>query len=127
MKNPTLIAFGGLIGVIVRWGLVEADVASMSATVLGLNMIGSLAIGLLAGLGLHQTKAWAFGAVGFCGGLTTFSTFAVEVASRLEGSDVASATGYTLLTAVGAVLCAAFGFGIGSRRQPITDSQAAVS
>lgn len=70
------------------------------------NVAGSALLGLLVGVGIGTT-AWAFLAVGFCGGLTTYSAFAVHTvdlgrrgpayaAITLTASLVATAAGYAL-------------------------------
>jgi CrcB protein len=43
------------------------------------------------------------GGIGFCGGLTTFSTYAVEVVDLLDRHRVALAVTYTLASVAGAL------------------------
>lgn len=80
-------------------------------TILVVNVAGSFVLGvLLAEEPSHQRSRVAlhdFGAIGFCGGLTTFSTFAVEVVDLIERGRPGTAVSYalvSLLSAVGAVL-----------------------
>jgi CrcB protein len=70
--------------------------------VLLINVAGSLALGALlaeewghprARLLLHD-----FGGIGFCGGLTTFSTFAVEVVDLLRDGATGQAALYLALS-----------------------------
>lgn len=72
------IGLGGMIGASVRWGVNElVPAASFPWATFLVNIIGC---GLLAGVdwsALRQDVRMAAG-TGFCGGLTTFSTFAVE-------------------------------------------------
>ena len=83
---------------------------------LAVNVAGSLAIGVLAGLAiggsLPEAWTWAFG-VGFLGGFTTFSTASFETVTLLQRGrwGAALATGFGQLFA--ATLAAALGWWIG--------------
>ncbi len=112
-QHPFLISLGGLAGALLRWGIIETSDTHTSWIVLALNIVGSLLIGWLVGRGLTSPSAWALGALGFCGGLTTFSTFALDVASRLNGGQFVNGAGLMLTTAGLAVLAASVGYRIG--------------
>lgn len=107
-RRLVAIAAGGVVGAAVRWTVVEAcgDVA-WAWPILALNVIGSFALGVL--LAEEQRNPGArialadFGAIGFCGGLTTFSTFAVEVAMLLDAGQVTEAIAYGTVSVVGAI------------------------
>lgn len=69
------------------------------------NVSGSALIGLLAGAGLFHgldRTAYLVGAVGFCGGYTTFSTAMVETVRLVQAGDVRRAW----VNAVGSLLLA---------------------
>ena len=76
-----------------------------------MNVLGSLAIGLLSGWLAHGTgnaaAIRAFAVVGFCGGFTTFSTFSSETFRMLENNQWLSAAGYVGIS-VAAGLVAVF-------------------
>lgn len=80
-----LVAVGGAAGSILRY-LTDRRVQSWRDSpfpfgTLTVNIVGSLILGFLSGWLLHgaePSSVRALVAVGFCGGLTTFSTFGYE-------------------------------------------------
>jgi CrcB protein len=117
------VAAGGVIGSLVRWGIV-ASVADDQApqVILALNVVGSILLGVF--VGLRYTRAGArrltrnqyiLLGTGFCGSLTTFSSFAVEVATRLDEGAVLPALALGLTTPLLTVVGAGLGYRIGSR------------
>lgn len=91
-----------------------ANERAAAATVI-LNIVGSLLIGVLAGRRLEDTRAWPLLALGFAGGLTTFSTFALHVARRLNGDEIAVAVEVLVSTVLLAVVAAGVGYRFASR------------
>ena len=95
-----LVAVGGAAGAALRWSVAQALVGRR-ATLL-VNLAGSLLLGLLAEA---APAPYALLGVGFCGALTTFSTYAVEV---LDGGGwryaAASTTGCLAACALGLLL-----------------------
>ena len=61
------------------------------------------------------------GAIGFCGGLTTFSTFAVEVAELIDRDDPTLATLY-VAASISAAIAAVLAGAIVLRRPRVLDS-----
>ena len=103
VQEIALVVIGGVIGAAARWGLLEATAATddnPAGPVLLANLVGCGLLGLLLGRGVASSTRLLAG-VGFCGGLTTFSTFAVEVAEALRTSDASGALGYTVLSVGG--------------------------
>lgn len=86
MKEVLLIGFGGFLGSVSRFYFSRLNVASDFTSIpLGtftVNILGSFILGLLTGMAdrnmLLSPGAKLFLMVGFCGGFTTFSTFAAE-------------------------------------------------
>lgn len=83
---------------------------------LAINVVGSFALGVLAGWLAHTTVAGDWGAVagtGFLGGFTTFSTAAVEVTTLLRegrwGGGLALGLGMVALGLAAAALGLAAG------------------
>jgi CrcB protein len=89
----TLIAIsaGAALGAILRWGLgsaLNAFFVSIPPGTLIANLLGGYIIGLaISYFGSHPglPPQWRlFIITGFCGGLTTFSTFSAELAALLQ-------------------------------------------
>lgn len=72
------------------------------------NVAGSFVLGLLSALAVSVEAASLVG-TGFCGGLTTYSAFAVQTAER--GTRLGAIT--VLLTLPPALLACALGFALG--------------
>jgi fluoride exporter len=100
-SRAVAIAVGAVLGAALRWAVfTSADAGRFPWPVLVVNVAGSLVLGVLlaeewshprARLLLHDA-----GGVGFCGSLTTFSTFSVEVVNLVRDGDVATAVLYTV-------------------------------
>ncbi|MCA0133719.1 fluoride efflux transporter CrcB [Winogradskyella alexanderae] len=103
MKQLLLVFFGGGVGSVLRY-LVGKWLNSTSngipyGTFLA-NILGSLLIGIILGLAskndsLTQSQTLLL-ATGFCGGFTTFSTFAYENHVFLKSGDFTSFALYTI-------------------------------
>ncbi len=63
---------------------------------LGINAVGSFALGVLAGAGRDRPGWYALLGVGVCGGFTTFSTFSLETLTLLDEGRGWTAAGYVL-------------------------------
>lgn len=107
--RPTLaVAVGGAAGASLRWAISESldGDSALPWGVLVANIAGCLLLGLLVGRGGIATFATHLelaAAVGFCGALTTFSTFAVDLARYLDEGRVARAAVYLAMSAIGGV------------------------
>ena len=109
------IAGGGVVGATCRWAALDLwPIGSgFPWTVFTINVFGSFVVGIaLAEEWKHPTwSVWARDAVGigFCGGLTTFSTFAVETATFLRDGRTGLAVGYTTASLLASVAAAVAG------------------
>ncbi|WP_328995347.1 CrcB family protein [Kribbella sp. NBC_01245] len=91
----TVIAVGGAVGAVCRYGLAEAIPHSPGAfpwATFATNVLGCLLIGALLAW-LHDSRRdrpllAAFAATGVLGGFTTFSTYAVETRGLLADHPV---------------------------------------
>jgi fluoride exporter len=102
MKMYLIVALGGALGAMMRYGTV---VAVGRVTGFGfpwgtvtVNLVGSLVLGLLIGAlahGLHLSQeARALVVVGFLGAFTTFSTFSLDTVTLMERGAWTPALGY---------------------------------
>ncbi len=105
--NFLVVFLGGGLGAAARYGFTLIFSCSLWATFL-VNVVGSFLIGLFAGAALPNTTRLLLTA-GFCGGFTTFSTFAKENVQLLLQGRFGLFALYTLGTLVLTILFAACG------------------
>ena len=108
-----LVGVGGFLGSICRYLLSllpYSEQANFPLITLGINVLGSFAIGVLLGVTIRfpgvSQHLLAFLRVGFCGGFTTFSTFALEMTGLLRSGRTMACFIYIVLSVllgVGAV------------------------
>ncbi len=109
------IAGGGVVGATCRWAALDLWPAGHGFpwTVFAINVVGSFIVGIaLAEEWTHPSwSVWARDAVGigFCGGLTTFSTFAVETAGFLRDGRAGLAFAYAIASVLASVAAAIAG------------------
>jgi fluoride exporter len=97
-RSFSAVAIGGMLGCLLRWFLavfLNRYFPAIPPGTLAANLIGCYIIGIaIAFFALSPAIApeWRlFLATGFCGGLTTFSTFSVEVVTLLQAGRTAFA------------------------------------
>ena len=108
-----LVVAGAAVGAPARYllGLWLNGRAPMPWGTLAANVVGSLLLGLFARAGLG-VGGYALLGVGFCGGFTTYSTFAWEAHTLLAVNRV-HATTYMLLSLVTGLAAATLGWWLG--------------
>ena len=115
--NAILVFFGGGLGALLRFAAGRAALlagwASPLAT-LGVNIVGCLAMGLLAGWftsrgGSDATKLFLL--TGVLGGFTTFSAFGLD-ALTLYRTSPAHAAAYVVASVVISLLAVSLGFAL---------------
>lgn len=91
MRNLVFVALGGAIGAVCRYLLSRLTDISFPWGTFAVNLIGSFLIGLLVGFvnkGVLSPEMKSLLVIGFCGGFTTFSTFANEAFTMLKMGEV---------------------------------------
>lgn len=114
------IALAGGAGAAVRFlsGAVARD-RPARATV-AVNIVASLLAGVLTSL-LVLDDVWrAILVTGFCGGLSTYSAFAVQAVEQLEGRRRGHALATVAVTVVGGAIAASVGLLLGATLTPAT-------
>jgi CrcB protein len=101
VEKAILVGLGGFVGTLVRYilgGLIARSKGGVAFPyeTLVVNVIGCLAIGLLAGLaetrGIFSGTTRAILFIGVLGGFTTFSTFGYETMQLLRDGQAVAAT-----------------------------------
>ncbi len=109
MIKLLLVALGGAVGSSARYlfGVQATRLfgAGWPYGTLGVNVVGGLLMGVLAGWlahrgGVDQERWRVLLGVGVLGGFTTFSAFSLETALMIERRDYAGAAGYVALSVV---------------------------
>ena len=107
IKNVLIVGLGGFLGssgryllhlAILKVGWDRLPLATLTA-----NVIGCLIFGVVLGLSLRSEARLSPGLIiflttGFCGGFTTFSTFAIENIAMLERDDYLAMATYILVS-----------------------------
>ena len=102
---PVAIALGALAGVLIRWAVFDVAGTSDGRTIL-VNGVGCFLMGMFVRRGWRD-DLHAAATIGLCGGLTTFSTFALDAAMYFDDSRFGQGllyVGATALTAAVAYL-----------------------
>jgi CrcB protein len=111
--TPLLVALGAAAGAPLR--LLASRLATRGGGepargTLLVNVVGSALLGVLLGRADPTPAVLALVGAGFCGTLTTFSTFGTDVVRLIEEREVARAVGYLVATLVLGLGAAAAGY-----------------
>lgn len=111
MRACIIVGIGGFLGTVCRYLLSLIPISEKTdfpLITLGINLLGSLLIGILAGLTAKfegiDANLMAFLRVGVCGGFTTFSTFALEATNLMSGGKLWMSVAYMALSLVLGIL-----------------------
>ena len=120
LQNMMLIGAGGFLGSVMRYGSNQMMVKLFDSThpigTFFVNIAGSFLIGLVLGMfekGAMMSMNWKlFLAVGFCGGFTTFSAFALENLNFLQSQQFMLSFLYVGVSLILGLAAVYFGFWI---------------
>ena len=106
-----LVALGGALGATTRYltGRYVDSYRSFPVATFLVNVAGCLILGLLSGASM-SVQTFALLGTGFCGGLTTYSTFAVESVGLLRIRLALTSVVYTIASVTAGLAVAWLGF-----------------
>jgi CrcB protein len=118
MPSVLFVMIGGAAGAGLRWEFGRLALARFGPGfpwgTLGVNLIGGLLMGILAGAmlghGPDDRPLWLLLAVGLLGGFTTFSAFSFDLFAMLERGRPGTAALYAAASVIGSLLLLAFGW-----------------
>lgn len=117
-KSVVAISVGGSLGSLLRWWLgmkLNAHFPTIPPGTLTANLVGGYIIGLAVAFFATYTALspeWRLLVItGFCGGLTTFSTFSAEITALLQQGRLLWALGATAIHLLGSILMTFAGIG----------------
>ncbi|HEY3654928.1 MAG TPA: fluoride efflux transporter CrcB [Steroidobacteraceae bacterium] len=105
------VAVGGVLGCLMRWFLAlvlnryfpTIPPGTLAANLIGCYIIG-IAIAVFAANPAIPIEWRLFVTTGFCGGLTTFSTFSAEIVTLMQTGRMAWAMGAIAMHLIGSLL-----------------------
>jgi CrcB protein len=115
LKNILLVAAGGGIGAVLRYGIYFfSKPQAFPYSTLLINIAGSFLLGMIMAMSLKSESMGEgtklFLATGICGGFTTFSTFSFENITLLQQGRYNLAFIYILASMLAGIFAAWLGF-----------------
>jgi CrcB protein len=117
-KAVVAVCIGSILGALLRWWLglfLNAQFPTLPPGTLAANLIGGylvgVAVAVFATYGAIAPEWRLFVITGFCGGLTTFSTFSAESVSLLQQGRLMWAAGHAAAHFAGSLLMTFAGIG----------------
>ena len=113
LQELLLVALGAVPGALLRWQL-ALHLADQNLVA---NTLGSALLGFVAGLPAAPRRQLLLG-VGFCGSLTTFSSWMLDAVRQLGVGEIKAAAGLIGLTLGLGLGAATLGFQLGRKIRP---------
>lgn len=121
LRELGLVAAGAIPGAVLRWQL-EGAASAWASGLKGLiagdfaaNMAGCLILGLLLARPRPSARLMLWGVIGFCGSLTTFSGWMLELARAVDRGDILGSLRVLLTSLAGGLLLVNLGSWLGRR------------
>lgn len=118
-RDLLLVATGAVPGALLRWhledlgkglmgghaGLIEFDLIA--------NLLGTFLIGVIAALPAPRPRLMLLGGIGFCGSLTTFSSWMLQISLALRRGRPDEALIVVLISLLGGLVAVSVGLVVG--------------
>lgn len=107
LKSILFVALGGAVGSVARYLVARWLTGSFPWATLTVNIVGCALIGFLTGCVAKENLSPEMKLLlvtGFCGGFTTFSTFANESFALMKAGEVLTVAFYVGLSVVAGIL-----------------------
>jgi CrcB protein len=108
IRTLLFVAFGGMVGAVSRWGLLEIlpDNSSWPWQIFIVNMIGSCVLGVVVSKPFQRLSLRSISslATGLCGSFTTFSMFSLDLAELLRSNQISIAVTYLGSSIIGGLI-----------------------
>ena len=114
LRELLLVGLGAIPGALLRWqSAVQLGpwLGGSAGADLMVNVVGSFVLGFLAGPIPRRTGLVLLVGIGFCGSLTTFSSWVLDVVKLLEAGRPLGAVGLVLASLVCGLAAAGLGLG----------------
>ena len=107
LRDLALVATGAIPGALLRWRL-EADFVA--------NMLGCLLLGLVLAQSARRRTLILWAGIGFCGSLTTFSAWMLQLARALRAGEARESLLVLMASLLGGLALVALGHALGRWR-----------
>jgi len=123
LRDLALVAAGAIPGALLRWRL-EAIGTAAVGVLRGLvgadfiaNMLGCLLLGLVLAQSKRRQRLILWAGIGFCGSLTTFSSWMLQLARALRAGRAWDSLLVLVVSLLGGLVLVALGHRLGRRCQ----------
>ena len=119
IRTLLFVAFGGMVGAVSRWGLLEIlpDDNSWPWQIFIVNMTGSFILGFIVSKPFQRLSPRSISALatGLCGSFTTFSMFSLDVTELLRSNQITAAWTYLGLSVIGGLILFSLSYSFSNR------------
>lgn len=119
IKEFLYVALGGALGSALRYGVTILVSILSSSSILATftaNILGSFLIGVVMTVFAQEHYFYLLGAIGFCGGFTTFSTFSAQTLQFFQTGQIVYGVSYIFVSVLLCVLAVLLGLVVGNYR-----------